>query len=184
MRPETSLYELHDVPNTALQLFRLKIQDPKEIMFPGNRWYPTKDGDPAAYALMTKHYSFNAYADGRRQDPRYRNRHLFVGPGYKMVLMTSDCLALFVWRKFNDASGQQGINCSVFRNEGPHLSSELILEAEALAWAQWPDKRLYTYIDPRRVSANPGYCFKCAGWIMIGVTKVNKLHILEKLPET
>jgi len=151
-------------------------------MFPGlNRWYPIKDGNEAAYNLMSRHYSFNAYADGRRQDLSYRNRHLFVGPGEKLVLMTSDSQALFVWRKFIDASGQQGVNCAVFRNEGPHLSSDLILEAEQLAWRRWPGERLYTYVAPKNVSANPGYCFKCAGWVKLpGTTKGNGLHILEK----
>lgn len=45
--------------------------------------------------------------------------------------MTVDCRALFAWRKFIDKSGQQGVNCSIFRNEGPELSSELIIEADA-----------------------------------------------------
>jgi hypothetical protein len=30
------------------------------------------------------------------------------------------------------------VNCAVFRNEGPVLSSDLILEAEELAWGRWP----------------------------------------------
>lgn len=160
-------------------------------MFPGlNRWYSVKDGNAAAYALMCRHYSFHAYTDGRRQDLNYRNRHLFVGPGEKLVLMTSDCLALFVWRKFIDGSGQTGVNCAVFRNEGPYLSSELILEAELLAWQKWPNERLYTYVDGKKVRArffrkpNPGRCFIEAGWRKLPeVTKENGLLIFEKLPE-
>ncbi len=97
-------------------------------------WFGVKDGDPRAYALMKRHYSFQPYKDGRRQNPGNPNRRLFVGPGQKMVLLTVDCDALFVWRKFIDKSGQQGVNCAVFRNESDHLSSELILEAEQLAW--------------------------------------------------
>lgn len=148
-----------------------------------NRWFAVKDGDPRAFALMRKHYSFQPYADGRRQDPTYRNRFLFVGPGQKMVLMTSDCLALFVWRKFFDRSGQTGVNCAVFRNEGPQLSSTLILQAEDLAWRRWPGERLYTYVNDRKVeSVNPGYCFKCAGWQFAGYTASKRLHILEKEP--
>lgn len=148
-----------------------------------NRWYAVKDGDPRAYALMRRHYSFQPYTDGRRQNLSYRNRYLFAGPGEKMVLMTVDCQALFVWRKFIDKSGQDGVNCAVFRNEGPHLSSELILEAEQLAWQRWPNERLYTYVNAQEVeSDNPGYCFKCAGWKFSGYTASKKLHILEKLP--
>lgn len=104
--------------------------------------------------------------------------------------MTSDSLALCAWRKFIDDSGQEGVNCAIFRNEGPHLSSELILEAEELAWRKWSYHRLYTYINPRKIiSANPGYCFKIAGWInarnskgKILLTKSGKI-ILEKLPD-
>ena len=147
------------------------------------RWFAVSDGDARAYALMRRHYSFRDYRDGRRQDPSYPNRHLFCGPGEKMVLMTTDCMALFVWRKFISANGQDGINCAVFRNEGPYLSSSLILEAEELAWVRWPGERLYTYVNPTEIeSTNPGFCFQAAGWRKCGITKVNKLVILEKLP--
>lgn len=146
-------------------------------------WYSVKDGDPRAYALMQRHYSFNPYVDGRRARLNYRNRHLFVGPGEKMVLLTADCRALLVWRKFLSGDSQSGVNCAVFRNEGPLLSSALILAAEQLAWARWPGQRLYTYVNPRQVkSRNPGYCFLKAGWSKYGCTKWNKLLIFEKLP--
>jgi hypothetical protein len=148
-----------------------------------NIWLPAKDGDPRAFAIMRRHYSYQPYSDGRRQNLANRNRFLFVGPGEKMVLLTPDLRALFVWRKFIDKSGQQGINCAVFRNEGPHLSSELILDAEKLAWQRWPDERLYTYVNANKVkSTNPGYCFKMAGWRYCGKT-TKRLHILEKLPQ-
>jgi len=147
-------------------------------------WYGAKDGDPRAYELMKRHYSFQPYHDGRRQNQSNPNRNLFVGPGEKMVLMTPDCRALFVWRKFIDKSGQTGINCAVFHNESDFLSSELILEAEQLAALRWPGERLYTYVNQRKIkSANPGYCFKLAGWHYCGLTKSKKLHILEKILE-
>ena len=147
------------------------------------RWFGVKDGDPRAFALMRQHYSFQPYKDGRRQNLNYRNRHLFVGPGGKMVLMTVDCQALFVWRKFIDKSGQRGVNCAAFHNSGNELSSDLILEAEQLAWGRWPGERLYTYVNAKKIkSDNPGYCFKKAGWQKCGETKVNKLVILEKQP--
>ncbi len=140
-------------------------------------WIPTKDGDPAARALFHRHYSYAPYLDGRR--PR-----LFVGPGEKMVLVGKDGRALFIWRKFQSADGQQGINCAVFRNESPLLSSELILEAEQEALARWPGERLYTYVNARKIrSVNPGYCFKKAGWKVCGETKWNKLVILEKITD-
>lgn len=141
------------------------------------RWIATKDGDGAAYGLFRRHYSALPYRRRLR-----KNGSLFVGPGEKMVLVTEDYSALFVWRKFISDDGQQGVNCAVFRNESPHLSSSLILEAEALAWARWPGQRFYTYVNPRKIkSPNPGYCFKMAGWRECGKT-TKGLIILEKLP--
>jgi hypothetical protein len=138
-------------------------------------WFGVKDGDARALALFMRHYSFQQYRDGRK-------RSIFVGPGEKMVLMTLTCDALFVWRKFKDASGQAGVNCAVFRNESPILSSVLIREAEQYAWERWPGERLYTYVDSRKIrSSNPGYCFQIAGWRKCGLTKWNKLTILERL---
>ena len=146
-------------------------------------WLAIKDGDPRASALYKRHYSCYQYADGRRQQTGYRNRHLILGPGEKMVLLTVDCRALFGWRRFDDPSGQVGVNCAVFRNEGDVLSSELILEAEQLAWGRWPGERLYTYVDGAAVeSVNPGYCFKMAGWRGCGLTKKRGLLIFEKMP--
>jgi hypothetical protein len=144
-------------------------------------WFATHDGDPAAYQLMTRHYTYQGYADGRRRDMRNPTRFLFVGPGEKMVLVTPDYSALFVWRKFIDDSGQRGVNCAVFRNESSILSSELILEAEQLAQQRWPGERLYTYVNGSKIkSRNPGYCFKMAGWRECGKTKSKGLIILEK----
>jgi len=52
-----------------------------------------------------------------------------------------------------------------------------------LAQQRWPNQqRLYTYVNQRKIkSANPGFCFKCAGWQYAGRTKSKKLHILEKI---
>ncbi len=140
------------------------------------RWFAVKDGNITARDLFNRHYSRHFYKDGRK--PK-----LFVGPGEKMVLVTSDGRALFIWRKFISDNGQQGINCAVFRNESEYLSSELILEAEQLAWDRWPGERLYTYVNPQKIrSKNPGYCFKMAGWKVCGKTKAKNLVILDKLP--
>jgi len=150
-------------------------------MIPDANWYSIKDGDPRAAAIYERHYScVNITARRRTGDKR------ICGPGEKMVLMTVDCLALFVWRKAKrpDLAGQQGVYCSIFRNEGEVLSSELILEAEKLARRRWPGERLYTYINPREIeSVNPGYCFKVAGWQKCGETQ-GGLVILEKRPSS
>lgn len=140
----------------------------------GMRWLAALDGDARAYTLFRRHYSRKLYKDGRK--PK-----LFVGPGEKMVLLTPMCDALFVWRKFISDDGQQGVNCAVFRNESDHLSSDLILEAEQVAWQRWPGQRLYTYVNQRKIrSTNPGWCFICAGWRECGRTKSKGLVILEK----
>ena len=140
----------------------------------GRYWHEAKDGNADARELFDRHYSRYRYKDGRK--PK-----LFCGPGEKMVLLTEAADALFVWRKFRSADGQQGINCAIFRNESPHLSSDMILDAEEIAWRRWPQTRLFTYVKAEAIaSRNPGYCFKRAGWRQCGITKVNKLVILEK----
>lgn len=137
-------------------------------------WWLTKDGDKSCLELYERHYSCYRYADGRK-------RTQFVGPGEKVVLRTIDADALFVWRKFIDDSGQQGINCAVFRNEGSLLSSELIRQADAIADHVWPRERHYTFVRAEAVrSANPGYCFIRAGWKRCGHTK-SGLLVLERV---
>lgn len=137
-------------------------------------WITIVDGNDEARAMFDRHYSRYRYKDGRQ--PR-----LFVGPGQKLVLTTPCRRALFVWRKFISADGQEGVNCAIFRNEGAGLSSDLIREADAIADARWPNERHYTYVNGKAVaSRNPGYCFIKAGWRRCGVTKVNKLLILER----
>ena len=129
-------------------------------------WRIARDGDPTALDLFSRHYSRREHADGRA-------RALFVGPGEKLVLIGHDDRALFVWRRFISMDRQEGVCCSVFRNESPALSSELIREADALADERWPQEaRHYTYVAPQRVrSTNPGYCFQQAGWRRCGLTK-------------
>ena len=137
-------------------------------------WYLTKDGDEYCMDLFKQHYSYREYADGRKQK-------LFVGPGEKIVLRTWQADAMFVWRKYINDSGEDGINCAVFRNESNTKSSTLIQEADAIAFAVWPNQRHYTYVNAKKIkSTNPGYCFKRAGWRQCGITKINKLLILEK----
>ena len=136
-------------------------------------WYLTKDGDVSCMALFRRHYSHRKYADGRIVK-------LFCGPGEKIVLRTKTADAMFVWRKFIDASGQSGINCAVFRNESRHRASDLIRQADAIADFAWPGERHYTYVNAKRVrSSNPGFCFIAAGWNKCGFTK-SGLLILER----
>lgn len=141
-------------------------------------WIPVKDGDPRARYLFRQHYSFRPYADDR-------NPRLFVGPGEKMVLMTLACDALFAWRKEKyRLDGQTGVNCAVFRNTSPILSSLLIREAMELAWARWPGERLFTHVDSSKIkSSNPGCCFKKADWRRCGESNTGLL-IFEAYPDS
>ena len=104
-------------------------------------------------------------------------------PGEKMVLLTLRCDALFGWLKnrVERYDKQEGVVCTVFRNESDMLSSALIREADDIAWQKWPGERHFTYVDAGKVaSRNPGYCFLKAGWRKCGMSK-GGLVILERL---
>lgn len=139
-------------------------------------WWITLDGDATGFEMYNRHYS-------SRKSRGKQKQRLFVGPGTKRVFRTWEGDAFFVWRNFIDDSGQEGICCSFFRNESPHLSSELIRQACLIADALWPGRRRYTEVDPQEVrSRNPGYCFLVAGWRRCGHTRSGKL-VLEYVPE-
>lgn len=131
-------------------------------------WIPVKDGDLRCWNLYRRHYS----APRRLSDHDRR----IAGPGEKMMLITPDAAALWVWRKFVEtgATRPRGVNCAVFRLENSErwLASDLIRAAVKLAVIRWPGERLYTYVNPKRIrSAHPGYCFKMAGWRVARATK-------------
>jgi hypothetical protein len=146
-------------------------------MIDGN-WLSSHRADPRALALYKRHYS--AKKNARWRAARSLN---FVGPGQPMVLLTVGCDAVFVWVKNTGErwDKQAGIICTLFRNESPKLSSDLIREADDLAWQRWADPRHFTYVDPTEVrSSNPGYCFVMAGWSRCGSSAEGKL-IFERL---
>ena len=143
-------------------------------------WIGVHDGNPQALELFKRHYSYRRRASGQP-----RGSPTFIGQGEKLVLLTVDAKALFTWQfsTVTRMDNQPGVRCGIFRNEGPIRSSDLILEAEELAWQRWPGQRLFTYVWGQKVkSTNPGYCFKMAGWKTCGRNKDGRLTILEKLP--
>ena len=132
----------------------------------------TNHFDQECRVLADRHYS--------RRTPGAKQ---FCYSGRKLVLRNAEASVLFVWM-FPDPTmrmdGQTGYNCAIFRNESPRLSSEIILEAERMAFEKWGLNRMYTYIDPAKIkSRNPGYCFKAAGWRFVRVTPSGK-HLLVK----
>ena len=138
-------------------------------------WFPVRDGDLRLRSFYNRHYSSRGSASP-----------LIAGPGQKLILLTPAIDALFVWRKFRDMRNEEGINCAVFRNEGPRRASDLIQAAEHWARDRWGRIWAYTYVDAAAVrSLNPGYCFKRAGWVRCAITPGGhgrpRLHVLEKM---
>ena len=141
-------------------------------------WIKVSPANKSAFEIFKRHYSY-----GQWRQRNKKNGNLFVGPGEEITLLSKDGKALFVWRKEKFRKDiQTGINCAVFRNEGKILSSELIKQAEHIAWKKWPGERLFTFVNSKKViSTNPGYCFQMAGWNVCGISKAKKLVILEKI---
>ncbi len=131
--------------------------------------------DSLVVALANRHYA--------RRHPS----HQVGSPARSLVLRDATGTVAFVWTYPRDGyrkDGQNGANCELFRKESPGVASELILAAEALVVAVWPEvPRFFTYVDPRRVaSPNPGYCFLCAGYSRGGIGPSGKLLLFKERP--
>lgn len=154
-------------------------------LLPLGTWVPILDGDPLAASMYLDHYS-SARSRQRRIE---RGTMLTLGPGQKLMLATPCRRATFAWRVFIDDTGEHGVNCAWFRNEGAGLASDLVRAADAIADQRWPGERHYTFINPRKVKGNPpGNCFLRAGWSYVrdeaGERKATSrgLFILERSP--
>lgn len=91
------------------------------------------------------------------------------------------CYALNIYRKDQFAGW---INCALFRNEGPVLSSRLILEGDSLARAYFQRGRFFTFVNAKMIeSQNPGYCFQCAGYQRTGKTKGGLVILTKACPD-
>lgn len=129
-------------------------------LFEPAEWQVRRRSDRAANELADRHYSRRRPGVGR-----------VAGPGRALVLVTGDELATWVttWPKYN-ADGLEAYRCSIFRNEGPYLSSDFVVEAMRATEAEWgppPVDAWVTWVDTAKVGANgsnPGYCFLRAGW--------------------
>lgn len=142
-------------------------------------WEQVTKFDPRGCALADRHYS-----------RRKIGAPQFMPPGQTLILLTPAADAVFGWWRPHPDSGIQSMNkldgwtCTIFRNEGPTLSSLLIKAAEEMLLARHscgPDG-LLTYVWDKRVrSANPGACFKYAGWQIAGRSADKKKTLLQKL---
>lgn len=113
--------------------------------------------------LADRHYSRRTV--GARQ---------FLYSGRKLVLRNAEGTILFGW-VFPDPAmrmdSQRGYNCAIFRNESVRRSSDIILEAERMAFSKWGPARCYTYIDPAKTASIKrrgvrvvGFSYRKAGW--------------------
>ena len=127
-------------------------------------WQVRNAFDGAAAGLADRHYSRQKAGMGSGQ---------VGGPGRRLVFVSPCERAVWVTRWNTTRGNADGLDCwrcSIFRNEGAGLSSELIRAAMDLTAQMWADRPTttpgwVTWVDRRKVaSANPGYCFKQAGW--------------------
>lgn len=142
-------------------------------------WRRSWRADPAARILADRHY--NRQAHGAAQ---------FVPPGRCLVLLTADRAAVWVtsWPlpQYVRHAWPEAWICSIFRNEGAGLSSDLITWAVAHTRAEWPlvpAGGIVTFVDPvkTRRKRDPGRCFRRAGWQHVGFT-AGGLYVLQQLP--
>jgi hypothetical protein len=126
-------------------------------------WQLRSKGDPAACALADRHYSRQRPGSGQ------------VGPPGRLLVMVTPCeRAVWVthWPRPDLAlDGLDAWRCSIFRNEGAGLSSDLIKAAMALTAERWHDRPAdgwVTWIDARKVrhKRDPGRCYLKAGWTL------------------
>lgn len=139
------------------------------------RWTITHKGDEACRALADRHYTRQTVGSPQ-----------FCRPGRNLVLRTKAGDALWVtWDGFRK-DGAHAWECTIFRNESPHLSSELVAEAVALTIKTWgppPPAGFLTYVKAAEVrSTNPGYCYLRAGWFRDGHSKRRGFHRLRYIP--
>lgn len=127
------------------------------------RWVMSHRFDKRALPLADRHY--NRRKIGSPQ---------FVPPGRCLALLTSPADALWVtsWpfaEYVRHAWAGAWVN-SLFRNESPNLSSELIREAVAASRAFFgepPPLGMVTFIDPKKVRRKRdfGRCYRKAGFV-------------------
>ena len=143
-------------------------------------WRKVTKFDRDACALADRHYSRRKVGSPQ-----------FMPPGQTLVLLTPAADAVFGWWRPHPASGLEAMNgldgwtCTIFRNEGPRLSSELIVEAEqALLNAGHDIGRdgLMTYVWDSKIrpTQQPGWCFIKAGWRATGRSADRRKTLLQK----
>lgn len=136
-------------------------------------WRITDKGDPRARYLVD-----HGVDDSAHYSRQTRGAAQWTRNGENIVLLSVDELAVWATHRPSPGKavrpdGRDAWECTLFRNCGTVLSSELIREAAAVTFALWtgglgdplPIDGLITYVKPSAIrSPNPGYCYKRAGW--------------------
>lgn len=140
---------------------------------PDGHWRKVDRCDVRARLLADRHYS--------RQTPGALN---FMANGRTLVLLTDDARAVWGAIEMLGFDGARMWRCSIFRNEGPVLSSALVAEATTRTRDYWtrhygglPSVPFRTEVDPEKTrrKRDPGRCFLKAGWRVMGETKSGKV---------
>ena len=133
------------------------------------RWQLSDRFEPATRAIADRHY--NRQKIGSPQ---------FVPPGRCVVLRTPEADAFWVtswpFAEYVKHAWPGAWVCSAFRNESPHLSSELVREAVSATLSIWPEPPqigMVTFVNEAKTrrKRDPGRCFRRAGFIPCGYTK-------------
>lgn len=143
-------------------------------------WVLSWRADPRAVPIADRHY--NRQKIGAPQ---------FVPPGRCLVLLTEQADALWVtsapYAEYVRHQWAGAWMNSLFRREGGPLASELIREAVAIT--RWrfgdpPPFGMVSFVDAGKVKVkqHPGYCYRKAGFSLVGETK-GGLLAFQLLPE-
>ena len=136
-------------------------------------WKRSNRADPLGCKLADRHYSRQKMGSPQ-----------FVPPGRCLVLIAETETGQEVWAtswpfaQYVKHAWAGAWVCSIFRNEGAALSSDLI--NQAVAATRWhygdaPELGMITFVKPSAVrSSNPGYCYQMAGWKRCGAAKDGK----------
>jgi len=131
-------------------------------------WRLSWRADPVVRALADRHYSRQKIGADQ-----------FVPPGRCLVLKTADATAAWIvswpFAEYAHHAWAGAWMNSMFRNEGGHLSSDLIRWAVAHTRARWPDVPdlgIVSFVDTSKTEPKevPSWCYRRAGFTHVGFT--------------
>lgn len=135
----------------------------------GVRWEVSHRADATVVPLADRHY--NRQKIGSPQ---------FAPPGRCLVLATPERDAFWItswpFAEYVRHAWAGAWVCSAFRNESPHLSSDLIRDAVAASrwrWPEVPELGMVTFVSTKHVRKKRdwGRCYRKAGFRPCGFTK-------------